>query len=311
MPAYTLDIEKRGELTGHQNPVFAVENGPLPEQLFTAGNDKGVVQWNLETMAFVRVLLPVQSSVYALYHVSGTPWLAVGERSGLVTLADTVTGKPVARLQHHQKPVFDINMLTGKNELLVSSEDGSVSVWSLKDFRLLYHFRVSGQTVRAIAVSTNERLLAFGSKDGTVSVYRSEDYSLKKVIREHQMGITALCFSPDGRYLLSGGRDARINAFHSSDFSLANSFTPHLFSVYGIAYHPQLPLFATASRDKSIKFWHTADSRLLRTISREKNFVAHRLSVNNIVWNRMNDQLVSVSDDKTVMVWDVKVTGNW
>src|SRR5690554_6280949 len=102
------EIHKAGMLTGHQNPIFTVENGPEPTMLFTAGNDKGVVQWNIETLAFERILYPVQSSVYALHSLPGTTLIAIGTRSGLVRIVDIATGKSVAQLEHHGRPVFDI-----------------------------------------------------------------------------------------------------------------------------------------------------------------------------------------------------------
>src|SRR5690606_16548001 len=105
---YSLQVNKAGTLSGHQNPIFAVANGPDPATVFTGGNDKGVVQWNLETMAFERILYPVQFSVYALHLVANSAWLAIGTRDGNVHVVDTRTQKLVARLEHHQRPVFSI-----------------------------------------------------------------------------------------------------------------------------------------------------------------------------------------------------------
>lgn len=301
-----IRIHKAGTLSGHQNPLFAVENGPEPEMLFTAGNDKGVVQWNLKTMSFARILYPVQSSVYKLYLIPDTALLAVGERSGLVSIIDISTQRVVAKLEHHPRPVFDIIAFNGKPELILSSEDGSVSVWNSRDFSLLYHFKVSAETVRTIAVSRDEKTVIFGTKDGKLKVYHAKEYGLLTEIAAHTLPVTALCFSPDGKYLLSGGRDARLNVFNAGDFSLADTFTPHMFTVYAIKYHPTLPVFATASRDKSIKIWSAEDFRLLRIISYEKGFDSHFLSINNITWNPYSHQLISVSDDKKAMVWEIK-----
>lgn len=300
-----MEIQKAGTLSGHQNPIFTVENGSEPKVLFTAGNDKGVVQWNLETMAFERIVLPVQSSVYKLYLIPGTSLLAVGMRSGHVSIVDTGTGKAVAKLEHHQRPVFDIIAFTDKPELILSSEDGSVSVWNRRDFSLLYHFSVSEETVRTIAISPDGKTVVFGTKDGKIKLYDAIEYGFMTEIAAHTLPVTSLRFSPDGEHLLTGGRDAQLNVYDTGDFSLHKTFTPHMFTVYAIEYHPTLPVFATGSRDKSIKIWSADDFRLLRIISLEKGFDCHRLSINDIVWNPLKNQLISVSDDKTAMVWDV------
>lgn len=304
----TVQIHKAGTLTGHQNPIFAVENGPEASMLFTAGNDKGVVQWNMDTFAFERILYPVQSSVYALHLLSDTTFMVIGTRSGKVMVVDTLTQKLVASLEHHKRPVFDIKSFRNKPELILSSEDGTVSVWDTANFRLLYHFKVAEQTVRTIAISQGEETLVFGTKAGNLKIYNASDYGLMTEILAHTMPVTSLAFSPDGRFLLTGGRDAKLNVLHATDFSVVNSFVPHMFTVYAIKYHPVLPIFATASRDKSIKIWTADDFRLLRIVSFEKGLDGHLLSINDIAWNAHKNQLVSVSDDKKAMVWDVAVT---
>ena len=79
-----IKIERTADLSGHQNPVYTVEASQKPHIFFTGGNDKGVVEWSLKTNGFVKVLMPVKSSIYALHAPLSSPVLAVGERSGVV-----------------------------------------------------------------------------------------------------------------------------------------------------------------------------------------------------------------------------------
>lgn len=306
-----LKIELAASLPGHQNPIYTVEASQKPGIIFTAGNDKGVVEWSIKRNEFIKVLLPVKTSVYALHAPSFAPLLAVGERSGVVSLFDFGSQKIIAELKHHTKPVFDLSSVNSKKELLVSSEDGSVSVWDLDceksaeaQFKLLYHFRVSGEMVRVMSISNDEKLVAFGCKDNFIRIFSLEDYSLQQEINAHSLPVTALAFSPDGRYLLSGSRDAQIKIWNTRNFTLYKSVPAHLFAIYGLAFHPRKALFASASRDKTIKIWNL-DFELQKTISLEKGYDAHRLSVNKIIWEANNDRLISVSDDKLVKVWDV------
>src|SRR5690606_18972545 len=137
--------------------------------------------------------------------------------------------------------------------------------------------------------------------------YSALDYSFAGELPAHSMPVTALTFSPDGRHLLTGGRDAQLNVLDTTNFNVVNTFTPHLFTVYAIKYHPSSPVFATASRDKSLKIWSSDDFRLLRVISFERGFDSHLLSINDIVWNTYKNQLISVSDDKRALVWDITI----
>lgn len=292
-------------LSGHQNPIFTVENSQKKGIIFTAGNDKGVVEWSLKTMSFIKVMFPVKSSVYTLHCPPDQPLLIAGERNGQIDVFNFIEQKVTNVLQFHKLPVFDIKSIRSKKELLASSEDGSVSVWDLETFNLLYNFKVSSQTVRVIAIRPDEKMAAFGCKDNFIRIYRLEDYSLIAELGEHTMPITSLQFSPDGKHLLSGSRDAQLKVWDTADFTLIQSIPAHLFSIYSIAFHPVLPFMATASRDKSIKIWDTETFGLKKTISYEKGYESHFLSINKIVWEPAGDQLISVGDDKLVKVWEV------
>jgi centriolar protein POC1 len=308
-----IEIEELASLQGHQNPVYSVEASQKPGIIFTAGNDTGVVEWSLTRNEFIKVLMPVQTSVYALHATPVAPVLAVGERNGNISLFNFEEQKVSAVLEHHRQPVFDIKSVVSKKELIASSEDGTVSVWDLNQrsgpdnrHQLLYQFQVSPAMVRVISISPDEKTAAFGCKDNRIRIYNLEDYSLMHDFEAHTMPVSSLAYSPDGKQLVSGSRDAQLNVWDTSNYRLVNAIPAHLFAIYSIVWHPEKPFFATSSRDKTIKIWDQ-NFKLVKTLSIDKGYPMHRLSVNKIIWEPNNGNLVSVSDDKLVKIW--KVTG--
>lgn len=299
-----MTAEKKTELIGHGNPVFTLELSQKPGILFTGGNDKGLVEWSLKNNSFIKVLFPVAASVYAIHCPVGLPYLFAGLRSGDVAVFNFSAQQSLPLLKHHQKPVFDIKSIARKKELLVASEDGTVSVWSMDNLVLLHTIKVSDDTVRCIGISPDEKRVAFGCRNNQAMIYDLEDYSLIKTINAHTMPVFALQYSPGGHYLLSGGRDAQVKIWDALSYELLYNIPAHLFAVNSIAFHPFLPYFATASMDKSIKIWGADDFKLYKAISREKGYESHALSVNKIVWD--GDHLISVSDDKKIIIWDIK-----
>ena len=289
-------------LSGHQNPVYALTNSGKTGVFFTGGNDKGVVEWSLEKMSFSKVLMPVKTSVYSLHQYKDQ--LFVGQRSGELSIFDLNKQVITANFQAHEKPVFDIVTIPAKQEFLTASEDGTVGVWSLADLSLLYRIRVSADTVRAIALSSNGLHIAFGCKDGIIRIYDLTDYSLLHILEQHTLPVTSVQYSPDGKYLISGGRDAQLNFWSLPDYQLQHTIPAHLFSIYGIAFHPALPYFATVSQDKSIKLWGSDDLKLYKILSIEKNTHGHTHSINKLVWSEDGKYLLTTGDDKLVMVWE-------
>jgi len=300
-----ISVQKIAELTGHGNPVFTLELSQKPGILFSGGNDKGLVEWSLKNNAFIKVMFPVNASIYAIHCPAGFPLLFAGLRNGDVMVFDFIKQQVVKTLKHHQKPVFDIKSVTGKRELLVASEDGTVSVWNLASLELLHVVHVSHDTVRSISVSPDEKTVAFGCRNNHVYIYDLSDYTVIKALPGHTMPVFSLQFFPGGDFLISGSRDAQLKIWDTRSFELVTNIPAHLFAINAIAFHPALPYFATASMDKSIKIWSADDFKLHKTISREKGFEGHQLSINKIVWN--GDQLISAGDDKKIMIWDISV----
>ncbi|MFD2147167.1 WD40 repeat domain-containing protein [Mucilaginibacter antarcticus] len=167
----------------------------------------------------------------------------------------------------------------------------------------MHNLRVSADTVRCICISPDEKQVAFGCRDNTIQIYDLEDYTHIKTLADHSMAVFSLQYSPDGSYLVSGSRDAQVKIWNTQNFELIQNIPAHLFAVNHIAFHPSQPYFATASMDKSIKLWGSDDFKLYKVISREKGYDNHRLSINKILW--YNGQLISASDDKKIILWDV------
>jgi len=290
--------------TGHQNPVYALVKSDKEGIFFTAGNDKGVVEWSLKKMAFVMVKLPVQSSVYYLHNHNDQ--LFIAERSGAFSVFDFIKQEIVARVNAHPKPIFGMQTIAFKNELLTSSEDGTVAIWSLDNFKELYRLPISADTVRCIAISPDEKEIAFGCKDSTIHIYHSDDYTIKQKLTEHTLGITSLAYHPMGRYLISGSRDAQLKIWDLPFYELSKNIPAHLFGIYDIAFHPSLPYFATSSQDKSIKLWDADNFKLYKIASIEKMGIGHSHSINKLAWSHDGTKLLSTGDDKKVMVWELE-----
>ncbi|MFC4212508.1 WD40 repeat domain-containing protein [Pedobacter lithocola] len=292
-------------LSGHQNPVYALANSDKSEKFYSAGNDKGIVEWSLADMAFVKVKMPVQSSVYCLHHFDNL--LFVGERSGAFSVYDLHKEEMVIRVNAHLKPIFDIKTVKSKNELITTGEDGTVAIWSLTDFTEIYRFQAAYDTVRTIAISPDEKEIALGFKDHLIRIYNLNDYSLKQTLESHSLPVTSLTYHPTGKYLLSGSRDAQLKIWSLPNYELMQSITAHMFTVYDIAFHPTLPYFATSSQDKSIKIWDAENFKLYKILSIEKSGIGHSHSVNKIIWSNDGRHLISTGDDRQVMVWEMQI----
>lgn len=292
-------------LSGHQNPVYALANAEDEKVFYSAGNDKGVVEWSLNKIAFVKVKMPVQSSVYCLAVYDNQ--LFVGERSGAFSVYNLKEQKVIARINAHTKPIFDIKVVKDKNELLTTGEDGTVAVWSLNDLKEIYRFQVAYVTVRTIAISPDGNEVAFGCKDHLIRIYNLADYSLKQSLEGHSFPVTSVAYHPTGKYLISGSRDAQLKIWDLPTYTLTQTIPAHLFTIYSIQFHPTLPYVATCSQDKSIKLWDAENFKLYKILSLERAGIGHTHSINSMIWSADGKYLISTGDDRKVIIWEMGI----
>lgn len=296
------DFELKATLPGHQNPIFALEGIVGASILYSAGNDKGVVEWDLERMIFNRILCSVPASVYALHHIPDTTYLAIGMRNGEIYIVDYTVQKLVAKLQVEMGAVFCIKSLKNKQELIATGEEGKAYVWDLATFSLLYCFNIAKHTVRTFAISDDETMIVFGDKEGSLHLFDALDYHCVISQKRHERAISSLCFV--GKDVLSGGRDAKLIQSTTPTFTIKQEVIPHMFTVYGIVQLYPSTEIVTVSRDKTIKVW-SEDLKLAKNISVDRGYDAHRLSINTVYFDSFTQRLYTAGDDKLLKVWQV------
>lgn len=296
------EISLQDTLKGHQNPIYTLEVDPLNHLLYSAGNDKGIVEWDLSQMKFNRILCAVPASVYHLKIIPGSDWIAAGMRNGEIFIIQRTDPKLIAKLRVEKGAIFNIQILTAKNEMIAIGEEGRAYVWSLAGFQLLYTFQVSMDRVRTIAVAEDKQLIAFGDKQGMVYIHDARDFHLVAKQRIHEMAVASMLFKDS--FLFTAGRDARMYKLGLPSLEKKAELIPHFFTIYGIcAVSDKL---VTVSRDKTIKLWD-ADFRLLKNISKDKGIDSHHLSINSVVYDSPRALLCTAGDDKLIKVWAVEV----
>ncbi|MFC5285244.1 WD40 repeat domain-containing protein [Pedobacter alpinus] len=293
-------------LTGHSNPIYSVISHPNENLFYTAGNDKGIVEWDINLKVPQRIFKGIKHTVYALEIIPNENLLIAGCNDGSICFFSLINSSLLNTIKSNSA-VFHLKYNALKNELIASTDKGEILVIDPTNKKLLHQFQSGYQKVRAFDFHQNTNILATVSNDEMIRFYHLDDYTAISSIKSHENGVGSIAFTSDGNTLITGGRDAQLKIWDTYTWKLRNSFPAHLFQIYKIAIHPYLPYFATASRDKSIKIWRTGDYSLFKNLSVEKSKEGHILSVNDICWTNAGKNIISVGDDKLVKVWDFEV----
>lgn len=290
-------------LQGHNNPIYTVIAHPQVAKFYSAGNDKGIVEWDIATKLHSRLFKQVSNTIYTLEIIEPLNLLIAGCSDGNILFFDLDTTELKFSISV-EEPVFNLHFNDLKHELIASTANGKIVIINPDSQKILHQFQSGKEKIRSFTFNEKQNLLVTASNDKKLRIYRLDDYTLITEFEAHTMGVGAVSFSPDGQYLITGSRDAHLKAWKTNTWTEEYKFPAHLFAIYRICYHPQLPYLATASRDKSVKIWRTEDFSLYRNLSIDKGLDGHRLSVNDICWSADGKYLISVSDDKLVKLWD-------
>jgi WD40 repeat protein len=306
-----IDIKKITQLTGHQGSVYVLTDSGAPQYFLSGAGDGWVVEWDLAEPEVGKLLAKIETNIFSLLFIKEKNLIVAGNRDGgihFIDLHDATQNKNVA---HHTKGIFSIQLID--NQLITLGGEGSITRWSLEEKRTLESLQLSSKSLRCMDFSSSRQEFAVGASDGNIYIL-DKNFDLKKIIKAHTNSVFTLKYSPDENYLLSGGRDAMLKVWDvKEDFNNITSVPAHLYTLNDIAFHPtNRALFATASRDKTIKIWyfepHNAELTMGVTLLKVLDTVrygSHINSVNSLLWSPFNNQLLSASDDRSIIVWEI------
>lgn len=192
-----------------------------------------------------------------------------------------------------------------------ASSDKSVTVSSLRDFRLLS--TITGGHKRSIrsvawrdAGTKAESVLATGSFDSTVGIWkRDHSYSGSKL--NDPSGFSNSDSDPAEDFMENDVKQAD----DQEDWQFAVLLTGHDSEVKSVAFSPSNPaLLATSSRDKSVWIWEAIseedDYETLAVLSEHNGDIKH------VAWHPEKEVLASASYDDSIRLWrDIEEEGDW
>lgn len=298
-----MEMIRAAVLSGHSGSVYALACEGA-NRCFSGGGDRLIAEWNLDSPEEGVVLAKVNDIVYSILPLHNQRML-VGQASGGIHVINLETRHEERLLQYHRSGVFGLGYAAASGLVVSLSGDGELGIIDAEQLTLNRMFTLGGGKLRDFAWNKDQTMMALGSGDGRVRIFSFPDLKEIAAWQAHQEGFStnAVCFSPDGRWLLTGSRDAHLNVYDVMDgFKLRHHIPAHNYAIYTITYSPDGDVFATASRDKTIKIWDPETFEVIQRMDKDRS-QGHVNSVNKIMWHPGNGQLISASDDRSVMAW--------
>ncbi len=296
----TVSVIKVSTFSGHTNAIFAITESQDNTNFISSGADGYVTQWDYSNPENGTLLAKVPNSVYALALRKDV--LVIGHNYDGIHLLNIKTKTERGNIKLTSKQIFDIRM-SGATAYIGTGE-GELIKLDTVGLRVLERKTYTDQSLRSISIHPDQSHLALGYSDNRIRIVEAETLKVIDEFEAHENSVFKVLYSHDGKTLLSGGRDASLKIWNTESYKKHFECTAHMWTINDIAFSPDNKHFVTCSMDKSIKIWDAFNYKLLKVIDKDRDD-SHSSSVNKVMWNS-EGHIVSVSDDRTIMLWDIK-----
>jgi WD repeat-containing protein 61 len=300
-----IEVNKLQTLTGHNDCIYALTEGSDPRFFYTGSGDGMVVEWDLDLPKDGKLIAKLANSVYTLQVDHVRNWLFIGHNFEGIHVIDLNDNKEIWSLKLTDQAIFDIKVVG--NEAYIGAADGVLTVVDIELRAIKKHIKLSSKSIRVMAVAIGKKHLAIGLSDHSIKILDlANDFQPIANLVGHTNSVFALSYSPDEMLLASGSRDVNLKFWNSTDFTLVESIVAHLYAINYLSFNEDGNMLVTCSMDKSMKIWETAERKLLKVIDKARN-AGHGTSINKVVWSTYNGNIISVSDDRTISIWQIQV----
>ncbi len=210
----------------------------------------------------------------------------------------------------HTSRITSLAWSPAGTHIATASFDKTVRIWDTAHGFSTIIYRGHWDRVQAVVWSPDGKHIATAGDDGTVQVWDAATGKQVRIYRGHSNAINAVAWSPDGRRIASGSDDKSVQVWDTSNGGLIFANRSHTKSVLALAWSPDGRRIASGSEDKSVQIWSPYKDKsgffgTLRLAPRSQfTYKGHSGRVNSLIWSPNGQRIASVSNDKSLQVWD-------
>lgn len=254
--------------TYHEGPVRGIDFHELQPLFVSGGDDTNVVVWDFKQKKMMFALTGHSDYIRTVQFHPNYPWIVSASDDQTVRIWNWQARNCISVLQGHTHYVMCARFHPKKDLIVSASLDHTARIWDVTVLR-----------------EKNCAIQGIGSQNPT------------KLLSNFQLLNSNHGYGRPGDYV------KQIDRLPSGDVTCIYTLAGHSKGVNWAIFHEDLPLVVTAGDDKTIRAWRFNGMDAWQT-----NILrGHRNNVCSVIMhpNRVN-YLLSVSEDKSIKVWDTK-----
>jgi WD40 repeat protein len=295
-------------LREHGGWVRSVAFAPDGRRALSAGDDRTMILWDLDTRSAVRQFVGHAGGVMqVVFTPDGKNAVSAGW-DGTVRVWEVETGRELRRLQGDFPHAKCVAVSYDGKRILSGSDDNAIHAWELESGLHLRKLEGHFDQVSSVAFSMGGRVVLSGSDDGTVRLWDLETAREVRRFQGHSDSVTSVVFAPDGRTVITASSDATIRFWDATSGKELRRLEGHVNWVNSIAVSPEGRFLVSGSggeivegkfsdgRDKSVRLWDVPTGKEIARYDR------HEASVTSVAFSPKSRLILTGSLDRSVRV---------
>ncbi|MBN1221418.1 MAG: hypothetical protein JXM69_21015 [Anaerolineae bacterium] len=194
--------------------IFGISWSPDQQTLASAGGDKTIRLWDLQTGSQRQILVGHEGGVLDVDFSPDGTRLASSSADRTIILWDLATGKPSLTLTGHTNFVWEVAFSHNGQYLASAAGDSTARIWDVATGEMVARFK-HARPVASVAWNHSSTRLASTSDDGVVYLWDVTSKNLAGTLTGHGGGVWGAAWSPDDTKLATAAADGLLRVFYT------------------------------------------------------------------------------------------------
>uniref|UniRef100_M4E296 LisH domain-containing protein n=1 Tax=Brassica campestris TaxID=3711 RepID=M4E296_BRACM len=261
--------------------------------LASAGHDKKVFIWNMETL---HTEIPPEEHGHIITDVRFQPnstQLATSSFDKTIKIWDvSKPGYFVRTISGHNAPVMSLDFHPKKTDLFCSCDtNNEIRFWSINAANCL---RAQGASTQVRYQPKLGQMLAAASEN-IVSIFDVEQYRGVHSFKGHSSSVHSICWNPTGELVASLSEDS-VKVWSAGSGECIHELSSSGNKFHSCVYHPTYPNLLVIGGYQSLELWDTGENKCM-------TIAAHECVISALAQSSSTGMMASASHDKSVKIW--------